>query len=125
MWSFVEINDTLRITSAQWFPSQLDLAVHDKTPFRSEDFEGEVFSFHSKPSLRIYKLPPVRNFLVQDIWGKWLYRWHIHILSTEYDAITDMTSWTYRLHYIYTPQEMCMAHRMIDRVDETDYFLGT
>lgn len=73
MGSFIEINDTLQISKEQGFPEELNYEIHKMNPFHSSDFEGRIFEFQNKPNLRIYKIPPVRNFLVQNIDGKWLY----------------------------------------------------
>jgi hypothetical protein len=70
MGSLIEINDTLRITKEQGFPAELDITRHLKNPFTLEQVADKVFEFRAKPKLRVYKAPPVRNFLVQDIGGK-------------------------------------------------------
>ena len=38
MGSFIEINDTLRITKEQGFPAELDVKKHLLQPYRIEDF---------------------------------------------------------------------------------------
>jgi len=63
MGSFIEVNDTLQLTNEQGFPKELDYQQHLKKPYRAEDFEGKLFEFRDKPKIRIYKTPPVRNFL--------------------------------------------------------------
>ena len=65
MGSFIEINDTLRITKEQGFPAELDLGKHLKTPYTVDELADRVFHFKAKPDIRIYKVPPVRNFLVK------------------------------------------------------------
>ena len=67
MGSFIEINDTLRITKEQGFPRILDYKQHCIKPFTINDVHGNIFTFTNKPNVRIYKAPPVRNFLVEDI----------------------------------------------------------
>lgn len=62
MGSFIEINDTLQITKEQGWPAVLNLEKHLKKPYKTGDFKDKVFEFHDKPNIRIYKLPPVRNF---------------------------------------------------------------
>ncbi len=81
MGSFIELNDTLQLTSEQGFPSQLKLRKHLKKPIKVSEFKGRVFEFKNKPSARIYKTPPVRNFLVQNIKGKWLFWGHCLIIE--------------------------------------------
>ncbi len=121
MGSFIEINDTLQITTEQGFPKELDYEKHKLKPFRAEDFEGQIFEFTSKPKVRIYKLPPVRNFLVQNIDGKWLYWGLIHVLEVTHDNVKQTTSGKFKIIYIYTPEEMKHAHKLIDRNKDTDY----
>ena len=58
MGSFIEINDTLQLTTEQGFPKELDYEKHKIKPFRVEDFEGQVFEFKNKSNVRIYKFVP-------------------------------------------------------------------
>ena len=87
MGSLIEINDTLQITSEQGFPAELNYDQHKANPLKAEDFEGQIFKFKDKPKIRIYKLPPVRNFLVHNINGKWLYWGLVHITEITHDNI--------------------------------------
>jgi len=122
MGSFIELNDTLQITKEQGFPPELDLEKHLQTPFTVEDFKDKIFEFHDKPDVRIYKLPPVRNFFVENKEGKWIYWGLIHILETTCDYVKKTTSGKYKIIYINTPEEMKKAHELIDRRSETQYF---
>ena len=81
MGSFIEINDTLQITKEQGFPAELDIETHLKNPYSLENFEGKIYSFKDKNDIRIYKVPPVRNFLVENVDGKWVYWGLVHILK--------------------------------------------
>lgn len=121
MGSFIEINDTLRITKEQGFPDILDYDRHKVTPVTLKDVEGKIFEFRDKPSIRIYKAPPVRNFLVQDIGGKWLYWGLVHILEITHDYQKQITSGKFTIIHIYSPEEMLQAQQIIDRDMETDY----
>ena len=121
MGSFVEINDTLQITKEQGFPKELNLKQHLEKPFTAEQFEGQVFEFKNKPSIRNYQMPPVRNFLVENIDGKWLYWGQIHMLEVNHDYINRTTSGKFKIIYINKPEEMEMAHNLIDRNKETFY----
>lgn len=123
MGSFIEINDTLQISKKQGFPKDLDYKQHQAKPFTAADFEDKIFEFKDKPRVRIYKLPPVRNFLVQNIDGKWLYWGLIHVLEVTHDNVKQTTSGKYKIIHIYSPDEMAQAHKLIDRNKETD-FLG-
>ncbi len=122
MGSIVELNDTLQITSEQGFPIELDFEKHRKEPFKVEDFEGQVFEFHDKSGVRIYQLPPVRNFLVHNINGKWLYWGLVHILQTTCDYQNKTTSGKFKIIYIYSLEEMQKAHELTDRDKKTDFF---
>jgi hypothetical protein len=106
MGSFIEINDTLRITTEQGFPTELDLAAHLATPYTLDAVEDKVFRFQAKPSIRIYKAPPVRNFLVQDIAGKWVYWGLCYIQSIEHDYVKKETAGTFKIVRLNTPDEM-------------------
>lgn len=122
MESFIEINDTLQLTKEQGFPQELNLEQHRKKPFTTKDFEGKVFSFRDKPKVRIYKLPPIRNFLVENRNGKWIYWGLVHVLETTCNYEKQTTSGKFTIIYLYTPEEMKKAHGIIDRVAETDFF---
>ena len=120
MGSLIEINDTLQITEEQGFPKELDYEKHKTKPFTTADFEGQVFEFKDKSKIRIYKLPPVRNFLAQNINGKWLYWGLIHILEVSHNNIKQTTSGKFKIIHIYSPDEMQYAHKLIDRNKDTD-----
>jgi hypothetical protein len=122
MGSFIEINDTLQITQEQWFPEELNLEQHLKDPYTLEQFEGKIFSFQNKPSIRIYQQPPVRNFLAENRNEKWIYWWMIHILSLEFDYVNKTTSGTYKIIKINTPEEMRQAFNIMDMRPEMNYF---
>lgn len=121
MGNFIKINDTLQISTEQGFPKELDYEQHKIKPFIADNFEGKIFEFKDKPKIRIYKLPPVRNFLAQNINGKWLYWGLIHVIELTHDNIKQMTSGKFKIIYIYTPEEMKHAHKLIDRNKDTDF----
>lgn len=122
MASFVELNDTLRLTAEQGFPAELVLEKHLITPYIVDQFKERVFEFRNKPSIRIYKIPPVRNFLVEDRNGKWIYWGLIHVIEITNDYVNKTTSGKYKIIYINTPDEMKKAHELIDRNPATAYF---
>jgi hypothetical protein len=122
MGSFVELNDTLQITKAQGFPQELNLEKHVQIPFTAADFKDNIFEFHDKPGVRIYHLPPVRNFFVENRDGKWIYWGLVHIVETTCDYSKKTTSGKYKIIYINTPEEMKKAHELIDRRLETQFF---
>ena len=122
MGSFIEINDTLQISKAQGFPEKLKYEEHKIRPFVLLDVKDKVFEFKNKPKVRLYKLPPVRNFLVENIDGKWLYWGLIHILEVVHDNVNQTTSGKFKIIHIYSPEEMKFAHRLIDRNKDTDFF---
>ena len=122
MGSFIEVNDTLQLTIEQGFPAELDYKKHRVKPFTAKDFEGRVFEFKDKPKIRLYKLPPVRNFLAQNINGKWLYWGLVHIIEIHHDNMKQTTSGKFKIMYIYSPEEMKYAQEIIDQDKENDYF---
>ncbi len=116
------MNDTLQLTKEQGFPDELNLEKHLKTPYKIEDFKNKVFEFHDKPNVRNYQMPPVRNFLVENRDGKWIYWGLIHILEVTHDYEKKTTSGRFKIVYLYTPEEMKKAHKFIDRGVETAFF---
>ncbi len=123
MGSFIEINDTLRITKEQGFPSELDLEAHLKNPYSLEAVNDKVFHFTSKPKIRVYKIPPVRNFLVEDLDGKWVYWGLCYILSIEHDYQKEETSGTFKIVRINTPEEMKQMFKLTHFTNpEQNYF---
>ena len=82
MGSFIELNDTLQITTEQGFPVDvLNLERHIQEPVTLEDVRGKSYSFIGKPRARIFQLDPVRVYYVHNIEGKWLFWGRIFIQS--------------------------------------------
>ena len=114
MGSFIEVNDTLQITSDQGFPKDiLDYAKHQKTPVTVDDVRGKLFHFKGKPRPRIFHSDPVRVFLVENIDGKWLHWGHIFIQSQEITKKLDsngqwqgdwQTSGSFIISTLYDPE---------------------
>ena len=122
MGSSIIQNDTLQINQEQGFPKELVLETHLKTPYKTEDFQDNIFEFTNKPEIRNYQQPPVRNFLVENKDGKWIYWGLIHILEIKHDYVNNTTSGKFKIVYINTPEEMKKAFELIDRNPKTDYF---
>ena len=122
MGSLIEINDTLQLTKEQGFPEELDYEKHKAHPYIAKDFENRIFEFKAKPKIRIYQIPPVRNFLVQNVNGKWLYWGLAHIIEVIHDNVSQTTSGKFKIIYINTPEEMKQAHKLIDKNPKTDFF---
>lgn len=114
MGSFIEINDTLRITKEQGFPGFLDIKTHLKTPFDFADVEGKVFEFKNKEKIRVYKQPPVRNFLVEDLGGKWLYWGLCYILEIHHDYENQLTSGKFKIIQLNSPEDMRKMFELTD-----------
>ncbi len=123
MGSIVEINDTLQITKEQGFPKELDWKKHLENPYNAEQFANQIFEFYNKPKIRNYQMPPVRCFLVENIDGKWLYWGLVHILEIKHDYINKTTSGKFKIIYINKPEEMEIAHNLIDRNENTFFKL--
>jgi hypothetical protein len=122
MGSQIEINDTLNITREQGFPVELDIDKHLKTPYQTDDFVEKVFEFKDKEGIRVYKIPPVRNFLVENRDGKWIYWGLCHVLEEHHDCVNKVTSGKFKIIYINTPEEMKLAQHLIDQRPEKAYF---
>lgn len=122
MGSLFEINDTLQLTKEQGFPAELNLEKHLINPYSLEVFQNKIFEFKNKPQIRNYQIPPVRNFLVENKNGKWIYWGLVHILEVRHDYVKKTTSGKFKIVYLNTPEEMEKAHELIDRNSETDYF---
>lgn len=122
MGSSIIQNDTLQITKKQGFPKELDLKTHLKTPYQLKDFENKVFEFINKPEIRNYQRSPVRNFLVENLNGKWVYWGLVNIIEIKHDYINETTSGKFKITYINTPEEMKKVFELTDRNPKTDYF---
>ncbi len=122
MGSFIEVNDTLQLTAKQGFPRELKLERHLKTPYTAKNFKRKLFAFIGKPNIRIYHAPPVRNFLVENRGGKWIYWGLVHVLEVRHDYIRKSTSGKFRIIHLYTPDEMKKAHELTDRNKKTQFF---
>ena len=122
MGSFIEINDTLQIAKEQGWPSELDLDTHLKTPYKTEDFKDKVFEFEDKPKIRIFKLPPVRNFLVENRDGKWICWGLCHVIEVKHDNLKQTTSGKFKIIKIFTPDEIKQAEQITITDEELKYF---
>ncbi|MFA6588305.1 MAG: hypothetical protein WCT08_04495 [Patescibacteria group bacterium] len=122
MGSIIELNDTLQLTSDQGFPKELNLEKHLAQPYQADDFKDKIFSFHGKPDIRQYHQQPVRNFLVENRDGKWIYWGLVHIVEIRHDYLKKTTSGTFKIIYINTPEEMKIAHHLIDQRDDKKFF---
>lgn len=122
MGSNIKINDTLQLTKEQGFPTELDIESHLKNPYKSVDFTDKIFEFRDKPEIRVYQAPPVRNFLVENKGGKWIYWGLVHIFEITHDYAKKTTGGKFKIIYIYSPDEMKKAHELIDRNGDTQFF---
>lgn len=123
MGSFIEINDTLRITKEQGFPTELDLETHLKKPYTIDMLKDKVFHFKNKPNIRLYKVPPVRNFLVEERNGKWIYWGLCYILEVKLDYEKQETSGSFKIVRLNTPEEMKQMFKLTHFVNpDQNYF---
>src|SRR3989344_2740030 len=118
MGSMIEMNDTLQITREQGFPVELDLEKHLQNPLKAEDFADRVFEFKDKKEIRVYQIPPVRNFLAENRGGKWIYWGLVHITQLTYDYEHKITSGKFKIIYINTPEEMKQVFKITDQRPE-------
>lgn len=126
MGTLIECNDTLQITSEQGWPEELKLEEHLKDPYRLEDFSGKTFEFHGKEGIRIYHAPTIseavmkgRTFLAENREGKWIYWGHCNVLEETHDLVNKTTSGKFTLRHLFSPEEIRIAHDLIDRNPET------
>ena len=124
MGSFVEMNYILQISKEQGFPSGLDIEQHIAKRYLLEQFSNYVFEFKNKSGIRVYHAPPVKNFLVENVNGKWIYWGLVHILEITHDYVNRQTSGKFKVIYLNTPEEMKHAHDLIDRNLDTNFFVG-
>lgn len=122
MGSFVEINDTLQLTKEQGFPKELDLETHLQSPITLENVKEKIFSFKNKKDIRIYKSPPVRNFLVENRDGKWIYWGHVQIIEIKHDYVKKTTGGKFMVTVLFSPEDMKRAYHILDARPEKDYF---
>lgn len=120
MEKMVKLNDTLRITNEQGFPKELILDIHLKNPYKIEDFKNLEFKF-IKPLPRILCLPPTRVFLVQEIDGKRIKRWHCLITEQTIFDNWNQTKWKFKITKIYNPEYMIQTGKY-DTPDWSNYF---
>lgn len=118
----IEINDTLQLTKEQGFPKNLDIEKHLISPFKTEEFTDKIFEFKNKKDIRLYKVPPVRNFLVENVDSKWIYWGRVHIIEITHDNINRTTSGKFKIFYINSPEEMKQMFKLTDGRPEFDYF---
>ena len=115
MGSYLEINDTLQITTEQGFPSDiLNRDKHLENPIKLSDVQGKIFEFHAKKNARIFHLDPVRVYLVHNINDKWLFWGRIYIQSQTISKVLDgegkwsnqewQTSGTFVIVDLYDPE---------------------
>ncbi len=122
MGSKIELNDTLQLTAEQGFPAVLNLEQHKLKPVTAKDFEGQIFSFANKNDIRVYQQPPVRNFLVENKNGKWIYWGLVHILEITHNYQDQTTSGKFKIVDIFTPEQMKQAFNIADQ--RRDFYAG-
>lgn len=122
MGSIFEINDTLQLTREQGFPLELDIARHLISPIELQELKDRVFEFKDKKDIRVYQVFPVRNFLVENRGGKWIYWGLVHILELTLDYQKQTTSGKFKIIYINSPSEMQAAFKLTDQRPEFNYF---
>lgn len=115
MGSYIELNDTLQLTTQQGFPAELDLQKHLQKPYSIEQFKDKIFSFHDKPGIRLFHTAPCRVFLVHNIDDKWLYWGHCLVIEQTIDANTKTTSGKFVITKIYNIEhQRSMSREEVD-----------
>lgn len=123
MGSFITLNDTLRINKGQGFPSELDIEKHLSDPFSSKDFKGREFEFDQKEQIRVYQQPPLRNFLVEEVDGKWIPWGTCIITEIRHDYKNKVTSGRFEILDIYPPDQLKVAMKMIHPTASAEGYL--
>ena len=105
MGSRIEMNGALQITSEQGFPEILDVKKHQESSIKIDELKDKIFEFNSKPGARIFQVPPSRNFLIQNLDGKWIYWGMVHIIEQKivWSGNECITSGKFRLISIFDP----------------------
>jgi hypothetical protein len=83
------MNDTLQITEAQGFPKDLEV--------------GKEYSFE-KDKRRLYRLPPARVFLVNNIDGVWDYRGEALITELNILPLESRTTGKFKVVKLYSDE---------------------
>lgn len=123
MGSMIELNDTLRISKEQGFPEFLDIEKHLVKPYSFDEVKDKVFEFRAKQKIRVYQQPPVRNFLVEDLDGKWLYWGLCYITEITHDYVSGVTSGKYKIVQLNSPEEMKQHFKLTHFTNpEQNYF---
>jgi len=123
MGSMIELNDTLQISKEQGFPELLDIEKHLVQPYSFDEVKDKVFEFRAKTGIRVYQQPPVRNFLVENLDGKWLYWGLCYITEITHDYENGVTSGKYKIVQLNSPEEMKQHFRLVHFTNqEQNYF---
>jgi hypothetical protein len=131
--SYVEINDTLQLTTEQGFPAHLlNLERHLQCPIVLKEVQDILFEFKDKPSARIFQLDPVRVYFVHNINGKWLFWGRVFVQSEAIYKKVDtqgrwkegewLTAGTYKIIDIYSP-EYQKAFTLHEAPPDRNFFL--
>ena len=64
------------------------------------------------------------NFLVGNRDGKHIHWRLIRMLSVTHDRLANVTSGSYRIYTLYTPEQMKVAAKITCIDEELDYFRG-
>jgi hypothetical protein len=95
MGSFIEINDTLKLTRSEGFPANVSL--------------GGRYQFRKK-GRRLYHLRPVRVFLVEEVDGSWDMVGHAFIDELGIDAVREETYGVFEVTLLYTNEHRRFAN---------------
>lgn len=121
MGAYIKTVDTLRIAKYHGFPLELNYKKHASNPYLMGNFVEER-SFMGKHGIFIYKIPPLENFLVEDIHGKLVYWGRCQIIEIKHDYEKLHTAGKFRITYINTPEEMKNDWRIIGIDPEESLF---
>ena len=115
MGNLIETNDVLALTKETGFPKELDYQKHLQEPYKLSDFKDKIFHFKNKQKIRVYKIPPLRNWFVEDIEGDWVFWGLVEILEIHHDYQSQVTSGKFRIVHLHSPEEMKQLKKIFDK----------
>lgn len=123
MGSKVEMNGALQINEKQGFPIDLlNVNEHQESGIDFDSIKDVVFSFGNKSNARVYQIPPSRNFLIQNLDGKWIYWGLIEVIEQSISSKGDglsVTSGKFKIISLFEPEVQREITKSLARSDKS------